>query len=63
MLAPYQLVSDHRTEKKVSQVNEVLDGALDEFMIAHLLQLAGDNSVVASNVSPTAKKPDPDDDL
>ena len=57
VLAPYQLVSDHRTEKKVSQVNDVLDGDLDAFMVAHLLQQAGDHSVVASNVSPTASKP------
>jgi peptide chain release factor 2 len=42
VLAPYQLVSDHRTEIKVSNVNDVLDGDLDEFMVAMLLKLAGD---------------------
>jgi peptide chain release factor 2 len=57
VLAPYRLVSDHRTEMKVSNVDAVLDGDLDSFMIAHLLQLAGDHSAVASNVTPTATKP------
>ena len=42
VLAPYRLVSDHRTELKVSNVDAVLDGDLDEFMVAMLLQLAGD---------------------
>jgi peptide chain release factor 2 len=44
VLAPYRLVSDHRTGLKVSQVDAVLDGDLDQFMIAQLLQLAGDPS-------------------
>ncbi len=48
VLAPYQLVSDHRTEKKVSNVTEVLDGDLDSFMVAHLLQQAGDHSAIAT---------------
>jgi len=42
VLAPYRLASDHRTEIKVSNVDAVLDGDLDEFMVAMLLQLAGD---------------------
>jgi peptide chain release factor 2 len=42
VLAPYRLASDHRTEMKLSNVDAVLDGDLDEFMVAMLLQLAGD---------------------
>jgi peptide chain release factor 2 len=44
VLAPYRLASDHRTEIKVSNVDAVLDGDLDQFMVAMLLQLAGDPS-------------------
>jgi peptide chain release factor 2 len=53
VLAPYQLVSDHRTALKVSNVDAVLDGDLDPFMVAMLLELAGD---------PTAKPKAPADD-
>jgi peptide chain release factor 2 len=42
VLAPYRLASDHRTEMKINNVDAVLDGDLDEFMIAMLLSLAGD---------------------
>jgi peptide chain release factor 2 len=42
VLAPYRLASDHRTELKINNVDAVLDGDLDEFMVAMLLQLAGD---------------------
>jgi peptide chain release factor 2 len=42
VLAPYRLVSDHRTETKVGNVDAVLDGDIDQFMVAMLLQLAGD---------------------
>jgi peptide chain release factor 2 len=42
VLAPYRMASDHRTEIKLSNVDAVLDGDLDQFMIAMLLQLAGD---------------------
>jgi peptide chain release factor 2 len=42
VLAPYRLASDHRTGLKVSQVDAVLDGDLDQFMVAALLQMAGD---------------------
>ena len=52
VLAPYRLVSDHRTEMKVSNVDAVLDGELDPFMIAHLLQLAGDHSAIAAGAIP-----------
>jgi peptide chain release factor 2 len=44
VLAPYRLASDHRTGMKVSQVDDVLDGDLDPFMVEMLLQLAGDPS-------------------
>jgi peptide chain release factor 2 len=44
VLAPYRLVNDHRTGKKESNPDAVLDGDLDGFMVATLLQLAGDPS-------------------
>lgn len=33
---PYQMVKDHRTNLEVSQVEDVMDGELDEFMNAYL---------------------------
>jgi peptide chain release factor 2 len=56
VLAPYQLVSDHRTGLKVSKVESVLDGDLDQFMVAMLLVLAGDPSA-----APHSNNPDPDE--
>jgi peptide chain release factor 2 len=44
VLAPYRMVNDHRTGIKDSDVDGALDGDLDRFMIARLLQLAGDPS-------------------
>jgi peptide chain release factor 2 len=44
VLAPYRMVSDHRTSIKDSDVDGALDGDLDRFMVARLLQLAGDPS-------------------
>ncbi len=38
VLAPYRLVNDHRTELKVSDVDAVLDGELDEFIRTYLLR-------------------------
>jgi peptide chain release factor 2 len=55
VLAPYRLASDHRTGLKVSNVDAVLDGDLDQFMVALLLQMAGDPSA-----KPVAK-PEEDD--
>ena len=51
MLAPYRMVSDHRTELKVGNVDSVLDGDLDQFMVAALLQMAGQGP------PPTPRKP------
>ncbi len=56
VLAPYRLVSDHRTGLKVSNVDAVLDGDLDQFMVAMLLELAGDPTA-------TAKPKPAEDDL
>jgi peptide chain release factor 2 len=38
ILHPYQLVKDHRTEHETGNVNQVLDGGLDPFVEAYLLQ-------------------------
>jgi len=38
ILHPYQLVKDHRTEYETGNVNQVLDGHLDPFVEAYLLQ-------------------------
>lgn len=35
---PYTMVNDHRTETKVTDVQSVMDGDLDEFIKAYLLQ-------------------------
>jgi peptide chain release factor 2 len=52
VLAPYRLVSDHRTGLKVSNVDAVLDGDLDPFMVAMLLELAGDPTAAAKTKPP-----------
>ncbi len=41
VLHPYQLVKDHRTEHEVGNAQGVLDGDLDGFIRAYLLQVAG----------------------
>jgi peptide chain release factor 2 len=41
VLHPYQLVKDHRTEHEVGNAQGVLDGDLDGFIRAYLLQAAG----------------------
>ena len=42
VLHPYQLVKDHRTEHEVGNTQGVLDGDLDGFIRAFLLQTAGE---------------------
>jgi peptide chain release factor 2 len=44
VLAPYRLATDHRTELKVGNVDAVLDGDLDQFIRAYLIQSAGTGS-------------------
>ncbi len=41
VLAPYQLVTDLRTDLKVGNVDAVLDGDLDQFIHAYLMEYAG----------------------
>ncbi len=41
VLHPYSLVKDHRTGFEMGDVNRVLDGDLDGFVRAYLLQAAG----------------------
>ena len=41
VLAPYRLITDHRTELKVGNVDAVLDGDLDPFIRAYLLKFSG----------------------
>jgi peptide chain release factor 2 len=43
VLHPYQLVKDHRTDVEEGNAQGVLDGKLDEFIRAHLLQQATRN--------------------
>jgi peptide chain release factor 2 len=40
VLHPYQLIKDHRTKFEVGDVNRVLDGDLDDFIRAYLMQKA-----------------------
>jgi peptide chain release factor 2 len=58
VLAPYRLVTDHRTGLKVGNVDAVLDGDLDQFMIARLLELAGDPTAVARAAAAKNEKAD-----
>jgi peptide chain release factor 2 len=44
VLHPYQLVKDHRTEHEVGNAQGVLDGNIDEFIRAYLLQAAGNGN-------------------
>ena len=41
VLAPYRLVTDHRTELKVGNVDAVLDGDIDQFIQSFLLGQGG----------------------
>jgi peptide chain release factor 2 len=40
VMFPYQQVNDHRTELKLSKIDDVLDGDLDELIRTYLLQAA-----------------------
>jgi peptide chain release factor 2 len=42
VLAPYRQVADHRTDIKIGNVDAVLDGDLDQFIRAFLLQRAAE---------------------
>jgi len=44
VLHPYQMVKDHRTEHETGNVQAVLDGDLDDFMVAYLRSTMGDAS-------------------
>jgi len=41
VLHPYQMVKDHRTNYEVGNINAVLDGELDDFIIEYLMQAGG----------------------
>ena len=42
VMHPYQMVKDHRTTFQTNQVNDIMDGQLDEFIMAYLkAQLSG----------------------
>src|SRR3954462_7091123 len=51
VLHPYQLVKDHRTDFEVGNTQGVLDGDLDGFIRAYLLQAAGNGGERAEGVS------------
>jgi peptide chain release factor 2 len=40
VLQPYQMIKDHRTKVEVGDVNRILDGGLDLFIKAYLMQKA-----------------------
>src|SRR4051812_20767043 len=40
VLQPYQMIKDHRTKMEVGDVNRILDGDLDPFIKAYLMQKA-----------------------
>ncbi|MDQ3813048.1 MAG: peptide chain release factor 2, partial [Armatimonadota bacterium] len=45
---PYQMVKDHRTGYETSNVEGVMDGDFDGFIIAYLEQNAGKNAAGAA---------------
>jgi len=40
VMHPYTMVKDHRTEKETSQVEKVLDGDIDDFIMSYLKQVS-----------------------
>ncbi len=61
VLAPYRQVTDHRTGIKVGNADAVLDGDLDQFMEAMLLELAGDPTAKEGQGGAAVTTPAPDD--
>jgi peptide chain release factor 2 len=49
VLQPYQMIKDHRTKEQVGDVNRVLDGDLDGFIKAYLMQKAAGTLGTATN--------------
>ena len=43
VLHPYTMVKDHRTDEEMGDANRALDGDLDPFVRAYLLQQAKDH--------------------
>lgn len=41
---PYTMVNDHRTETKITDIHSVMDGEIEPFLKAYLLQFAGANA-------------------
>ena len=44
VLQPYTMIKDHRTEHETGNVSSVLDGDLDDFMVAYLQMLSKERS-------------------
>lgn len=44
VFCPYTLVKDHRTNYEMGNINAVMDGDIEGFMIAYLKQEAGKNN-------------------
>lgn len=51
---PYQMVKDHRTGMEVGNVSAVMDGDIDQFIDAYLLQTAQGNRPRAEKIGSTA---------
>ena len=49
VMHPYQMVKDHRTGCTTSQVNDVMDGYLDDFVMSYLKAQA--SGVLGQNTS------------
>jgi peptide chain release factor 2 len=55
VLHPYRLVKDHRTNVEVGNADGVLDGDIDQFIQAYLMQ-ARDDSNLSRSSSRSAKE-------